>query len=72
MKSITLSVRAVLLVVCTIWWTVPVQAQFRASLRGTVTDPQGAVVPRATVTPDEQGHKRHSGLHFRRQWYLSV
>jgi hypothetical protein len=35
---------------CTMLMTPALQAQFRGSLRGTVTDPQGAVVPGATVT----------------------
>jgi hypothetical protein len=38
--------------------TVCVQAQFRASLRGTVTDPTGAVIPGATVTLVDKGTNR--------------
>jgi len=43
-------VRVVLLVIALAVSTVSVQAQFRASLRGTVSDSTGAVVPGATVT----------------------
>jgi hypothetical protein len=45
-----LAVRVALLVVCTIFFTRLAQAQYRASLRGTVTDPQGAAIAGATVT----------------------
>jgi len=45
-----LAVRVALLVVCTICFTRLAQAQYRASLRGTVTDPQGAAIAGATVT----------------------
>ena len=39
-----------LLLACAFVLTISVQAQYRGSIRGTVTDPQGAVVPGATVT----------------------
>ena len=45
-----LAVRVALLVVCTVCFTRLAQAQYRASLRGTVTDPQGAAIAGATVT----------------------
>src|ERR1700716_3647067 len=44
------AVCAVLLIVCPFLLTTLVQAQFRASLRGTVSDSQGAVIAGATVT----------------------
>jgi hypothetical protein len=44
------AVHVVLLIVCALLWAPLTQAQFRASLRGTVTDPQGAAVSGATVT----------------------
>ena len=50
MKRSSLAVRVVLLIVTILASTVMVEAQFRASLRGTVTDSSGAVVPGATVT----------------------
>ena len=50
MKRSNLAVRVVLLIVTLLASTVMVEAQFRASLRGTVTDSSGAVVPGATVT----------------------
>jgi len=50
MKRPIVVVQAVLLAVFTVLLASPVQAQFRASLRGTVSDPTGAVVPGATVT----------------------
>src|ERR1041385_8953966 len=50
MKRLIVLIQAVCLFVFTLSLAVPAQAQFRASLRGTVTDPQGAVVPGATVT----------------------
>ena len=33
-----------------LWWAPPMQAQYRTSIQGTVTDPSGAVVSGATVT----------------------
>jgi len=39
-----------LLLACAFVLTISAQAQYRGSIRGTVTDPQGAVVPGATVT----------------------
>ncbi len=39
-----------LLLACAFVLTISVQAQYRGSIRGTVTDPQGAVVPGTTVT----------------------
>ena len=50
MKRPIVFVQVLWLAVFTILLASPVQAQFRASLRGTVSDPQGAVVPGATVT----------------------
>ncbi len=50
MNCFTLS-RRMMFLVCFSLLLVPIaQAQYRASLRGTVTDPQGAVVPGTTVT----------------------
>lgn len=43
-------VQIALVVVCVLFWPALAQAQFRASLRGTVTDPQGEAVAGATVT----------------------
>jgi hypothetical protein len=50
MRRLNLAVRVVLLIVSIVASTVLVQAQFRASLRGTVSDSQGAVIAGATVT----------------------
>ncbi len=41
---------ASLALLCVTLAAIPASAQYRASLQGTVTDPQGAVVPGATVT----------------------
>jgi len=45
-----LAVHVVLLIVSTLLLTISAHAQYRASIRGTVTDPQGALVSGATVT----------------------
>src|SRR6201987_3945783 len=49
MRSSSL-LRSVLLIAATILCAVVAQAQYRASIQGAVTDPQGAVVQGATVT----------------------
>jgi len=46
----SLAVHVVLLIVSTLLLTMSAQAQYRGSIRGTVTDPQGALVSGATVT----------------------
>jgi hypothetical protein len=48
-SSVRISVAALALL-CVSLAATPARAQYRASLQGTVTDPQGAVVPGATVT----------------------
>ncbi len=51
--SVTFSLRnsiAALALLCVSLAAIPASAQYRASLQGTVTDPQKAVVPGATVT----------------------
>jgi len=50
MRHPRLAVHVALLIVSVVASAVLVQAQFRAALRGTVTDPQGEVVAGATVT----------------------
>ena len=50
MKSSRLLQVAMAIVMCYLMFTPAAQAQYRGSLRGTVSDPQGAVVPDATVT----------------------
>lgn len=50
MRRQSTAVHVALLVVCACLLTTFVHAQYRGSIRGTVTDPQGAVVPGATVT----------------------
>jgi hypothetical protein len=50
MSRSTLAVHVALLIFCMFATAASVQAQFRASLRGTVKDSEGAVIPGATVT----------------------
>ncbi len=50
MRHSKFAVQIALLIFTIVFSTVSLQAQFRASLRGTVADPSGAVVPGATVT----------------------
>lgn len=50
MRRPSLAVHVVLLIVSIVASTALVQAQFRGSLRGTVSDPQGAAIAGATVT----------------------
>ena len=50
MRRLSLAVRVALLMFGIAALSILVQAQYRAELRGTVTDPQGAVVAGATVT----------------------
>ena len=49
-RSTSSALRTVSMFICILLLTAVAQAQYRASLRGTVTDTQGAVVPGATVT----------------------
>lgn len=50
MSLFKLFARTTVFVVCTLFFMAAVHAQYRGSIRGTVTDPQGAVVAGATVT----------------------
>ena len=50
MRRSSLAVHVALLMVCMLATAASVQAQYRASLRGTVKDSEGAVIPGATVT----------------------
>jgi len=50
MRRHGLAVQVALLVLCTFLLSTFVHAQYRASIQGVVLDPQGAVVPGATVT----------------------
>src|SRR5216684_7169725 len=54
MRRSSLAVRVALLIVSIVALTVLVQAQYGASLQGTVTDKSGAVVKGATVTVTNQ------------------
>jgi hypothetical protein len=50
MRRSSLAIRVVMLLISIVASAVLAQAQYRGSLRGTVSDPQGAVVAGATVT----------------------
>ena len=50
MKRSSLAVRVVLLIVSIVASAALLQAQYRTSIQGVVTDPTGAVVPGATLT----------------------
>lgn len=50
MRRQNFAVHVVLLIVCTFLTTTLIHAQYRASIQGVVTDPQGAVIPGATIT----------------------
>jgi hypothetical protein len=50
MRRSSLAVHVALLMVCIVASAVLVQAQYRTSIQGVVTDPTGAVVPGATLT----------------------
>src|ERR1700675_838234 len=50
MRRSTPFLRTTLLIVCSTFISIALQAQYRASIQGVVTDPQGAVVSGATVT----------------------
>ena len=50
MKSFKLLLLSLLVLSCCVTFTPDARAQYRASLRGTVSDPQGEVVAGATVT----------------------
>ena len=58
MMCLKFAFRAAQFVICVTCFTVLAQAQFRASLRGTVTDPQGAAVVGAKVTLTDKGTNR--------------
>ncbi len=49
-SSTSSALRTVSMFVCILLFASLAQAQYRASLRGTVTDPQGAAIAGATVT----------------------
>jgi Carboxypeptidase regulatory-like domain/TonB dependent receptor len=49
-RSTSSTLRTVSLVACVLFFAALAQAQYRASIRGTVTDEQGAVIAGATVT----------------------
>ncbi|MGA7295182.1 MAG: carboxypeptidase regulatory-like domain-containing protein [Terriglobales bacterium] len=50
MKRSSLAVHVVLLMICIVALSGLVQAQYRTSIQGVVTDPTGAVIPDATLT----------------------
>lgn len=50
MRRLSFAVRVVLLTVCTLLLTTLVQAQYRTSIQGVVTDATGAVIPGATLS----------------------
>jgi hypothetical protein len=49
-RSTSSTLRTVSLIACVLFFAALAQAQYRASIRGTVTDEQGAVIAGATVT----------------------
>ena len=50
MKLSTIFMRAIVFVICAMFFVAAAQAQYRASIQGTVSDSQGAAVSGATVT----------------------